>query len=312
MPKLEIDRSIHIDASPEHVFSIISNLGNWRPWNPWLVTDPSAVVDVDTEGKHYSWNGRRTGSGEMRITAERSPASVELDLTFFKPFKSHASVSFRIEPENGGSKVTWGMVSSLPFFMFFMTNMMKNMIGMDYERGLTMLKDYAETGEVPSKTEERGETTYAGCKYVGINTECELREIGEKMSQDFKTLQEWQASAGVKPTADAFSTYRKWDLSKGRVQYTCGIPVDEPPSQLPAPLSAGEIPPLKTFVLEHVGPYRHLGNAWSTGMQMGRGKEFRQSKAHPPFETYPLGADGSLPGGNSDESTRTAIHFAVR
>ena len=47
-------------------------------------------------------------------------------------------------------------------------------------------------------------------------------------------------------------------------------------------------------------------------MQMSRNKEFRVSKAHVPFESYSLRPDGSLPVEDSDETTRTAIHFAVR
>ena len=42
------------------------------------------------------------------------------------------------------------MKSQLPFFLFWMVKKMKVYIGMDYERGLKMLKDYLETGLVPS------------------------------------------------------------------------------------------------------------------------------------------------------------------
>ncbi len=312
MPKLVVEKSIEIAAPPEKVFEIISDLGKWRPWNPWLITEPEAHVDVAADGKHYSWNGARTGSGEMRITAEQAPSSVDLELTFLKPFKSHAKVGFRVAPKDEGSSVSWTMHSSLPFFMFFMTNMMKTMIGMDYDRGLAMLKDYVETGMVASKIEDRGVSQYPGCKYIGIETECALDELGPRMAEDFKRLQQWLESSGNKASADAFSIYRKWDLSKGRAQYTCGIPLANLPSDVAAPFVTGEIPALKTHVLDHVGPYRHLGNAWSTGMQMARGKEIRVSKAHKPFETYALNADGALPGKASDKDTRTSLHFAVK
>ncbi len=312
MPKVEVKRSIEIDAAPEKVFEIVSDLGKWRPWNPWLITEPEAVVEVDTKGKHYEWHGRRTGAGEMRITGEQSPHAVDLELTFLKPFKSRAKVGFRIEKNGDGARVSWTMQSSLPFFMFFMTNMMKNMIGMDYDRGLSMLKDYVETGTVPSKVEDRGESEYPGCKYVGIERECSMDEMGATMAEDFERLQRWLESSGNRPAADAFSIYRKWDLSKGRAEYTCGIPLQSLPDDLPSTFVTGEIPKLRTHVLEHIGPYRHLGNAWSTGMQMGRGKEIRVSKAHKPFETYQLDPDGTLPGKASNVDTRTAIHFAVK
>lgn len=46
------------------------------------------------------------------------------------------------------------MDGKLPYFMFFMVKMMKNWIGMDYERGLAMLKEFIETGEVISRVEK--------------------------------------------------------------------------------------------------------------------------------------------------------------
>lgn len=312
MPKMTLKRSVHIEASAEHVYGIVADLGNWRPWNPWLVTDTEAEVTVAPDGKAYSWQGKRTGEGAMRITSEEKPRKVELDLSFLKPFKSEAKVVFTVEAQGEGCTVTWSMNGGLPFFLFFLKKMMTTLIGMDYERGLGMLKDFAESGTVPSKVNLLGESEYAGCNYVGISRECAIDDLGPAMSADFKKLQSWYEQAGEKPSGDAFSIYRKWDLSRGKVKYTSGIPLDSAPGDLPSGLESGSIPRLKTYVLEHVGPYRHLGNAWSTGMQMGRGKEFTQSKQHTPFETYPLGVDGILPGGDSDENTRTSIHFAIK
>jgi hypothetical protein len=48
------------------------------------------------------------------------------------------------------------MDSKQPFFQFFLKGMMTSLIGMDYERGLRMLKDYVETGSVPSTLEFPG------------------------------------------------------------------------------------------------------------------------------------------------------------
>src|SRR5690606_31710778 len=143
-------------------------------------------------------------------------------------------------------------------------------------------------------------------------TECTLGELADRMSADFERLRGWAASCAAKSAGDWFSTYRKWDLANGRVRYTVGLPVAVPPAEVSTPFEVGQIPELQAFVLVHTGPYRHLGNAWSLGMQMGRGKEFRVSKAHPPFETYPAGAEGTPPGAHSDETTRTLIHFPIR
>ena len=64
------------------------------------------------------------GSGNMNVTAENAPQSIDYDLTFLKPWKSRAKVRFELERKGDGTKTTWFMESSLPFFMFWMKKMM--------------------------------------------------------------------------------------------------------------------------------------------------------------------------------------------
>lgn len=309
MPKLNFEKSIDIAGSPERVFDVLSNLASWRPWNPWLVLEPTAEVTVAPDGKSYAWVGKITGEGEMRITAENRPSSIDLDLVFLKPFKSKAAIRFSIEPrpiESGGqgTHVSWSMDSSLPFFLFFMKKLMTALLGMDYQRGLTMLKDYVETGEVPSRLGVQGPSSYPGCRYVGITTECAIDELGPRMAADFQRLQKWKETDGSGASGEAFSLYHTWDLPRGKVKYTSGFPIAAMPADVPADFVIGEIPKLPTFAIEHVGPYRHLGNAWSVGMQLARSREFRQSKSHPPFEVY------TTPLGSTPETEqRVLVHF---
>lgn len=305
MPKLSIEQSVLIDAPATHVYGILSDLGKWRPWNPWLVTEPEARVTVAPGGKSYEWSGELTGKGEMKITSEQPPTEVHLDLTFLVPFRSEAKVSFLVEAHDRQTRVTWSMNSKLPFFLFFLKKPMTTILGMDYQRGLLMLKDFAEKGSVPSRIERLGSSKYLGCDYVGIRTECAMSELGPRMSADFKRLFEWRKDAEVEPAGDPFAVYEKWDVGAGRVTYVAGFPVSGA-TPTAAGFVSGTIPPLVTYALAHVGEYKHLGNAWSTGMQMARGKKFRQGK-HPPFETYP-----TLPGSVPDHEQRVEIHFPTR
>lgn len=307
MPRLSIERSIEIAAPPEKVFAVVSDLGAWRPWNPWLITEPDAKVEVRGDHKQYSWRGKRTGAGEMRVVAEDDGRRVDLALTFFKPFKSHAQVSLFVEPRGAGSRVRWTMESRLPVFMAFFAGAMRTMIGMDYDRGLAMLKDLLECGAIPSKVEQTGVETSPGCRYVGITSRCATGEIGPTMTRDFAKLERWRAEFGVELVGEPFAVYRKWNLSKGQAAFTSGLPVARSPSELPEGFESGELPSLRTYVLTHVGAYRHLGNAWSTGMQMVRGKELMTSRKHPPFERY-LDSPKSV----DEKELRVAIHFPVK
>jgi predicted transcriptional regulator YdeE len=124
------------------------------------------------------------------------------------------------------------------------------------------------------------------------------------MAADFERLQRWKQVDGGQAAGDAFSVYHTWDLSGGKVKYTSGFPVSALPEDIPADFVIGEIPELPTFAIEHVGPYRHLPNAWSVGMQLARSREFRQNKGYPPFEVY-VAPSGSTP----EAEQRVLVHF---
>lgn len=308
MPKMNIKRSIKIDAKPDAVYAKLNDFNHWEPWSPWLIMEHGVKVDVETGGKYYSWDGKRVGSGNMKVLSEKENESIEYDLNFLKPWKSHAKVGFNIKPDGDGSKVTWTMNSSLPFFMFWMKKMMEAFVGMDYERGLKMLKDYVEDGKVHSAIEFKGNTTFDGCKYVGIKSSTTIDEMGPNMAEKMKILNEFIKENNIESSGEGLSIYHKWDAVKRETEFTTAIMVDNLPANLSRGLFTGEIPKLKVHTIGHKGAYEHLGNAWGTQYMMQRGKEFKHNKKIDPFEVYknsPMNTD------NPDELI-TEIHFAVK
>jgi effector-binding domain-containing protein len=196
------------------------------------------------------------------------------------------------------------MTSKLPFFMFFMTKMMTAYIGMDYERGLKMLKDYVETGSVPSKLSFRGIQSYAGCMYVGIRATCTMDSLSQKMADDFAKLSAWAKENASVIVGEGFSIYHTWDVLKNKAEYTAAFPVKEAQGQLPPSLINESIPATKVNIIAHTGAYQHLGNAWTTQYMMQRNKEFKFRKGIDPFEVYK-----NMPGQVSTEQLLTEIHF---
>jgi len=307
MPKMNVRRSTTINSPAATVFNRVADLNHWTAWSPWLITEPEAKVTVSDDSKFYSWEGKRVGSGEMRITAEKTNQSVDYDLTFLKPWKSHAKVRFELNERNGVTEVDWIMDSSLPFFMFWMKKMMEAFVGMDFQRGLNLLKDYVEDGEVHSKLEFVGERNYPGCEYIGIKRSTTMAGVGPDMKNDFTKLWEMVSSDMDNVTGESFSIYHKWEIVKGKVRYTAGVPVKKVPENLPSGVITGKLHAMKIHTLRHVGPYIHLGNAWTTMQMMMRGKEFKPVKGMHPFETYV-----NMPGEVPDNELITDINFAVK
>tara|TARA_R110001599_G_scaffold151792_5_gene336809 strand:- start:17390 stop:18313 length:924 start_codon:yes stop_codon:yes gene_type:complete len=307
MPKIDLNRSIEINASPDKVFKALNDFNHWPAWSPWLILEPETIVKVAPDAKYYEWEGSRIGSGNMRITSEVENKSLDLDLTFLKPWKSTAKVRFELAPTSDGTKLTWFMDSSLPFFMFWMKKMMLGFIGMDYERGLNLLKDYVEDGGVHSKLDFRGEQALSKVQYIGVHGHSTIDSIDQDMKRDFGRLGEFFEGKKDIMAGKMFSIYHKWDFANGKVEYTSAIPVNAVPNDLPSGFKAGEIPATKVYTLRHTGPYKHLGNAWSAMHNMHRAKAIKIVKGIPPFEEYV-----SMPGKVPDNELITDIHFAVK
>ncbi len=286
MPKFSVKRSVTIAAPVEKVYASVRDFRNWPEWSPWLIAEPDCTVTYAEDGSSYSWDGKIVGAGEMAIDEEVPSHGISYKLTFLKPWKSKADVQFQFEPDGSTTVATWTMDSSLPFIMFWMKKMMVAMIGMDYERGLKMLKGTLEHGSNPSHLEFLGKQTTPGCQYVGITNECSLAEIGDQMSADFKKIKAWAGGHKELCCGAPFSITHKFDMVGGHVRYTSCFPVSEVPASLPDGFVSGSRPDCSTYAIKHTGPYEYLSNAWSAGMMHARSKVFAQNKRIDCFETY--------------------------
>lgn len=307
MPRMSIKRSVVINAPLDKVYASVRDFRQWIEWSPWLIMEPGCKVDYAEDGKSYSWDGKIVGSGGMEILEESEGQWIKYRLTFLKPFRSVSSVSFLFVETRDGVETTWTMDGSMPFFLFFLVKMMTALISMDYQRGLTMLKDYLETGAVPSKLAFPGRADFPGLKYVGISETAAIADMGPSMEAVFKKLHGWLETSGVEPAGRPLSIYDKWDLVNGTAAYTACIPVASVPVDLPDGFVSGEIPSCPVYPVRHTGPYRHLGNAWSSGMGHDQAKVFRQDKKIAPFEIYETD-----PKEGPEEETAVTVYFPVK
>ena len=225
MPTIHVEKSAQIQAPLQQVYDHLRDFKQWPEWSPWLITDPDCHLTYADDGSAYSWEGKVWGAGEMTVVGETSPHRIDSELTFFKPWKSHADVRLQLSERNGTTTVIWSMDSTLPFFLFWMKAMMIAFIGMDYQRGLAMLKDKLETGSVPSHLEFLGQRSQPGFAFVGKRTSCPITEMSVKMEADFDQLRKWLEKEGLTPTNHFLSVYHRWDIVKGVVDYTAAAPI---------------------------------------------------------------------------------------
>ncbi|HEY1121593.1 MAG TPA: SRPBCC family protein [Haloferula sp.] len=285
MPVFSVRKSIRIAAPVQKVYDLVREFKSWPAWSPWLIAEPGAKMTFTPDGRGYAWDGEITGSGEMEIIGGDPPWSIHYRLTFLKPWKSVNQVDFHFSEHNHETEVEWTMEGKLPWFMGWMKGMMTGWIGADYDRGLKMLKDLIETGSVPSKLDFTGIQSVGGFRYVGVKSSCAIADIGTEMGRDMGKLMEWLGKSGATPSGSPFAITHKWDPAKGTAEYTIGFPFKDAPDA-PSEFVRGEIPSCKAYVVKHTGAYRHLGNAWASGMMHNRAKKFTADKKVPLFEIY--------------------------
>lgn len=172
MPKFHVQRSTIINDTPANVFAKVADFGTWTKWSPWLCAEPDAEVHVSEDsssvGSVYSWKGEVVGEGEIEHRKLEPGKLIDEEIRFVKPFKSKSDVSFDSEAVDGGTKITWHMKGSMPWFLFWMIPQMEVFIGMDYERGLKMLKESIETGTILSTVNVRGIESVGPLRMAGV------------------------------------------------------------------------------------------------------------------------------------------------
>jgi len=144
-----LSRTTMINAPDSIVYKNIADFNNFLKWNPWYKMEPTAkVVITGTPGQPghmYTWNGDKTGQGEMTIKNVTPLKFIEHELRFIKPFEGVADNKFTLEQVPEGTKVDWTMIGQNKSTMEkWMGLTMGMMMGKDFENGLRDLKELSE------------------------------------------------------------------------------------------------------------------------------------------------------------------------
>ncbi len=302
MPKFNVQQAIEINAPLPQIRSILSDFRQWPTWSPWLCAEPDCTLtytgSANSQGHGYTWQGDVVGSGNMQLT-KLSDTALDMGLTFLKPWKSVADVSFELESlDSKNTRVHWLMQSKLPFFMFFMTSTFSAMIGADYRRGLMMLKEYAETGSVASCNTFDGVVSIDRANYAGISGSAAITEVGSAIQNTMYSLESQEVAKSALDKPQYLTVYNKVNIKLQQCTFTSAVIVDENSNlenqtqdqtsnqNHQVKLTTGTIQSAQAFKVTHTGSYENLGNAWSSAMAHVRARKLKQDKNNPPFERY--------------------------
>ncbi|MCB1066215.1 MAG: SRPBCC family protein [Verrucomicrobiae bacterium] len=147
-----VERSIVIAAPAEAIFPKLNSLKESETWSPWKEEDPKMEITYEGPesgvGALSRWESATQGTGSQTILESVPPSKLVTALDFGS--MGTATADFTLSPEaEGGTKVTWGMVShggnNLGFRAFNLA--LDKLVGPMFEKGLSNLKATVEAPE---------------------------------------------------------------------------------------------------------------------------------------------------------------------
>lgn len=149
--KALVSRSAVINAPPEKIFAVVSDLRRARDWMPWFALDPQMTVTFEGDGpgagQKMMWSSRKpeVGSGSQQTVRLIENKQVAAMLDFGD--MGQATATLELAPEGAGTRVAWALEVPLGNIIERWTGLvMDRMIGPDFEKGLANLKTLAEAG----------------------------------------------------------------------------------------------------------------------------------------------------------------------
>lgn len=309
--KMELERSIQIEAPVESCFALVQDFKAWPTWSPWLILDPGALVQIYGDraqvGHKQTWEGTDIGSGEIELVEVQKNKKLSYKLSFLKPWRSTSQTSFEFVAKGNTTEITWSMRGSLPFFMFFWRDMMIGMVGSDFLRGLKILKDHCEAKGQLTRIEYKGPAQKPAFHFMGIERSCLITDIAQYAPGDFQEAGKRLKALGVEALTQKMLC-PDFNFSTGFCRYLAGFEVQNAwPAPAPEGMMTVSVPSITTLDVLHKGPYRHISNAWSMAMNKQRMKKFKVLKGMAPFETYL-----SFPGQVPEAEITTLVSVPIR
>ncbi len=145
-----VQRAMTIDAPPEKLVGILSDLRRGSEWSPYekkdLAMKKTFSGPASGPGAKLEWDGNSdVGAGTLTV-ADVTPTRVTLDLAMTRPMNANNVVEYTFAPQGNSTNMTWAMHGPMPLISKVMCTFMSldKMVGGDMERGLKDLKTLAE------------------------------------------------------------------------------------------------------------------------------------------------------------------------
>jgi len=256
--KMEVSRSLSVNAPAEYSFEEVNSLPNWEKWLYWNTQDPNMKVTyaekTNGEGGSYSWESEKMGPGKITITESVPFRSIKCDLDFME--QGTAKAWYNFEPSGDSTTVTMGMSTEFginPLVRWMGFAMMEREMNKAFEYNLNKLKELAEAKPkfaVKIKEEEVIPVSYIGTSYT--MSPKDMKAVMTQMEKMYGELGAVLKKSKVEVNGNSFALFPRFTPES--MDMTCALPVN-PDAKLPAKYPVLQTYAGKVVKVTHVGSY---------------------------------------------------------
>jgi effector-binding domain-containing protein len=284
--KLELERSMVINAPAQYAFEEVDVLQNWNKWSYWNTLDPNMKVSYSEQpngvGAYYSWESEQMGPGKLNITESVTNSSIKADLDFIE--NGTAKAWYNFQPESEGTKVTMGFASELGMNPLnrWRGVFMKSVMNTAFEHNLTKLKEIAEAK--PKFSVDIADVNVEPMNYISIQHTMSPQDqdaVNKQMEKMYTELYGTLAKSKVESNGKPFCIYPKY--SEESMDMICAVPVPRD-AKLGSKYKISEGPGGRAIKATHLGNYATLTETYQ---QLDKYVEFRNLEiSGAPWEVY--------------------------
>lgn len=226
--KMEITRSITVNAPAEYSFEEVNGLQNWNRWSYWNTLDTTMTINYGEKtagaGAFYTWASQDMGNGKLTITESTPFKAIKADLDFMEQGTAKAWYDF--EPEGEATKVTMGFSSDFGMnpLVRWMGVFMRPEMNKAFEHNLNKIKELAE-GK-PRFSVAITQETVAPVTYVGLKhtmSPQDMQAISKEMARMYGELFTALKKSKVELAGAPFALYPSY--SETSMDMVCALPV---------------------------------------------------------------------------------------
>lgn len=261
--KIEISKSIGINAPPEYAFEEINELKNNPKWSYWnnLYKDMTVSYGDITSGVGAvsEWDGPESGKGKMTIVESVPNQSIKIDLDFMEQGTAQSWYTF--EPEGEGTKLTTGFSTDFgmnPIGRLMGAFFVKGEMEKSFDYNLNKIKEIAESK--PKFSVVITEETTQPISYVGLSSIMSIEDgnaISAQMGKSYGELMAMLTRAKVEITGPPFCLYPMYDEQAKKMEMVCALPVPAD-AKIPSKYKVMQAGGGKAIKGIHMGDYARL------------------------------------------------------